>query len=1577
MKKRITAFLVIIALVLGNSYSVFAVDEPTKEEDANENMSSSHELTYEANNDGTHKVSCSAEGCTEHNSDSEECDVNDELICNLCKAEYEMPEAMLLSEEENHFNYINYSYGDVEGIVISSFSGGTTDKEIVIPNKIDGKNVIGIFKEAFYSEQYIESVVIPEGVLEVGQEAFYNCGSLKSVKIPNSCKTIGQDAFGQCRNLDTVQWGGVETFGKKSFQNCKIEEVVLPNSAKTLQDYSFNMQALKKITIPSSVTSIGDYTFDVCENLTICGDVGTYAETYANSKGYTFVANDNAGSEVDSGQCGDNLNWALSSDGTLIISGTGNMDDYVPANLAPWEQYKDDITKLKIEEGVTGIGNYAFYFHKNIAGTLELPSTIKSIGIEAFDNCWGITGKITIPEGTESVMVGSFAGCRNIEEISYPSTLTLLGNGPLNACYSLKKVINLSNNNLTLPNIEGKVWTKQGVPGYEIVAISNGTAILVDSIEDEKEDIEGTCGDDLNWKLTSDGRLIISGTGAMYDYRIPGVLSPWHDYCSSITDVELPEGLTHIGSWAFYDCRNWNTELNIPSTVKSIGTAAFYDCRAIKGALNLPSDLKRIEDRTFYGCESLTSIGSWPSNLNSIMHDAFIYCKGLEGDIKVPSTVLYIDELAFFCCSNIESIEFPNSVSYIGSRVIDNCSKLTKIVNKSNCEVATPGNYSPNEDYRWYLGDNISDETSSVKNNTAYKGTYVKFYNTSPATLTRFKRGDVVVAPEVDLKPGHELSGWYTSSGFAEDTKWDFSTTLNDAVSLYPKQVPKKYTLSFDYQGGTGDVTSTEIQYNNAYGTLPEAIREGYTFAGWYNDPSSGTKVSSSDKFLNEDNCTLYAHWSANNYTVTLNANGGNCSTSSILVSFNDAYGSLPTPSKVGANFKGWFTLAEGGTLISSTTKYEVAGDSVLYAQWDLCDYVVTLNPNGGVCDLSSKTLHYGDQYGTLPSPSRAGYTFGGWYDSATGGNIITEMSVFNKSSDETIYAHWVAVTYSITYNLDGGTNNSSNISEYTPESNTFYLQDPSKTGHTFVGWTGANGTTPEKNVSIVKGTVGDKEYTANWQPNTYKITLHYDTRGGVGVLPDIEKDVTYPSTSSSFTISSVEPSRDGFIFDGWYTEETAGTKIGSTYSAGDNNTAGNQTIVIYAHWNAITYHIEYVLNGGINADNPTTYNADMDIVLNPATKEGYVFDGWYDGDKKVTKIVKGTTGDISLEAKWKNPPKPESGESSSDNNSGDTDNSGNSGNTGNSSGGTTSTEDKQQETIPTYVAPEKKTLVEIERKNIDGTTTNLDIHVDGTVRETTPVSTATSAELSKLPINIAAPTVISDAKVIVDRGDALSAFEVEKVTLSVDVKTLGGNINITPEMVDVLKKEAVSKVGKKDAKTIDIKVNTTAANGNPVSFVVSSDDLKNNSLLYAYIIDPVTGGYIMTEVPAIKYDNKTGLMVNGLLGGFNYKLVSAKEAKEIEQSILDSIRLTQTNSKFIYVSAGSVVDLVGLLEPGVNVANINRVEYSAGGNKGVINQATGQLFINEGSKGTINVSIKVTLNNGLTKTVKAKLKVE
>lgn len=210
-------------------------------------------------------------------------------------------------------------------------------------------------------------------------------------------------------------------------------------------------------------------------------------------------------------------------------------------------------------------------------------------------------------------------------------------------------------------------------------------------------------------------------------------------------------------------------------------------------------------------------------------------------------------------------------------------------------------------------------------------------------------------------------------------------------------------------------------------------------------------------------------------------------------------------------------------------------------------------------------------------------------------------------------------LAFAINYVLDGGTNSENNPNEYVPEKLPLLLENPTKSGYKFVGWYDNENFTGEAITEISAGTMGDVTLYAKWNALDYRIS--YELNGGTNAENPDGYDV------SDLPVSLHAPSRTGYIFKGWYMGENRVLAI-------PVGTTGN--VVVSAKWEPITYTIDFDTNGGLPTLSSIDYTIESDsFTLQEITKAGYTFDGWYNGETKVTEITTGTYGNMTLVAKW------------------------------------------------------------------------------------------------------------------------------------------------------------------------------------------------------------------------------------------------------------------------------------------------------------------------------------------------------
>ena len=260
-----------------------------------------------------------------------------------------------------------------------------------------------------------------------------------------------------------------------------------------------------------------------------------------------------------------------------------------------------------------------------------------------------------------------------------------------------------------------------------------------------------------------------------------------------------------------------------------------------------------------------------------------------------------------------------------------------------------------------------------------------------------------------------------------------------------------------------------------------------------------------------------------------------------------------------------------------------------------------------------------------LPTPIRTGYIFLGW----TGEGITEPQKTIEipqgGTGDRTYTANWQVIEYTIITLLEGGNAGSSGEYFYTVEQ-TVTLPTPTRTGYTFLGWTGEGITTPQPNVTIPKGSTGDKTYIENWELTEYNITM--ELNGGSG-----QEKVVYTMTDEDFELPT--PTRNGYEFVGWTGE---GITTPQTSVIIPKGSTGNKAYT--ANWQVIEYTITLDTNGG-PVVSPIKYTVEDLFTLPYILRPGYEFAGWtLDGSGMLPFtpliIYPGTTGDLHYKAEWR-----------------------------------------------------------------------------------------------------------------------------------------------------------------------------------------------------------------------------------------------------------------------------------------------------------------------------------------------------
>ena len=442
---------------------------------------------------------------------------------------------------------------------------------------------------------------IPSGVTSIGEHSFRYCNNLSSITIPEGVTSIGKRAFYYCSNLSSIVIPeGVTSIGESSFAACGN---------------------LEDITIPSSISTIGSQAFRFCWALT----------------NVVYPGTDEQWAAIDIGTGNEsltvirNVRWEL-NDGILVINGTGPMKDYDPVTTAPWYDSRESIESVIIQDGITHIGDFAFWDCDNLLD-VTISQSVTGIGYEAFANCDNLRS-IAIPINITVIDLYAFVSCNSLVNIYYAGT--------------------------------DEQW--------EAIDIEEGNECLTKAYYQN-----------IKWEL-KDGILNIFGNGPMNDYSWGK--APWYSSRESIESVIIQDGITSIGDYAFYCCNNLS-DITIPQSVTRIGIGAFYDCNNLTNIL-VSSNITNIEKKAFAHCDNMTNIcviseNQCYSDINGVLFNSdktelLCYpCGKPDTSYLIPSSVTSIDDYAFNGCGNLNDIIIPEGVTNIGEMSFADCYNLVNI----------------------------------------------------------------------------------------------------------------------------------------------------------------------------------------------------------------------------------------------------------------------------------------------------------------------------------------------------------------------------------------------------------------------------------------------------------------------------------------------------------------------------------------------------------------------------------------------------------------------------------------------------------------------------------------------------------------------------------------------------------------------------------------------------------------------------------------------------------------------------------------------------------------------------------
>lgn len=496
-------------------------------------------------------------------------------------------------------------------------------------------------------------------------------------------------------------------------------------------------------------------------------------------------------------------------------------------------------------------------------------------------------------------------------------------------------------------------------------------------------------------------------------------------------------------------------------------------------------------------------------------------------------------------------------------------------------------------------------ENGTVGNKTLY-ARYVAF-DTNGGSDIEYEltiSGNKMSMPTEPKMDYYTFDGWYTDEALTK--KFDFSIPTK-TFTLYAKFEPTVYKITYVLNGGTNPQNQVlEYTVENTLVTLLNPTKTGYTFVGWFTDDKFTSSVVTELKNEHGDK-TFYANYSINKYTISFNTNAGT-EVEPITQNYQTSVSAPSSPAKNGYKFEGWYSDSALKNKYTFTTM--PAKDITLYAKWSLENYKITYNLEGGANNKnnpSSFTVESNDI--TLQSPTKTGYKFVGWYSDSAYRNAVTKIAKGTYTNVE-LFAKWEIITYTITYNVNGATH--SNPTTYTVETDLAYLADATLKGHTFGGWYKESAYSTRV-YQIGGGETGNITLYAKFTANTYDVYLDGTDEASFDVSFDLNgasgSIATQTITESNTLKYPSVPTRDGYVFGGWYADKDC---TGNLY---DFTALITSDITLYAKW--------------VKTDNSIAVNSNVTVNLNGREEQKFTFVPLVNGN--VTFTTTGTYDTLGI----------------------------------------------------------------------------------------------------------------------------------------------------------------------------------------------------------------------------------------------------------------------------------------------------------------------------------------------------------
>ena len=984
-----------------------------------------------------------------------------------------------------------------------------------------------------------------------------------------------------------------------------VTEAEVTYAVTSVADYAFQSQSITSVTIPTSIMSIGNWAFRDCYSLTNIRIEDSENALSMTAGYYSPFSAYNADIYITERNVYIGRNLTL-SDTYSVFDGITSVEfgpNVTTINSSLFYQAAK-LSSVTIGNGVTTIGDCAFQEAGSNEGVEELVVTmgsgVTSIGVQAFYSC-GHLKAVTLPSGLTEIKTYAFQST-GLTSITIPASVTNLGDWAFRDCYSLANIrIEDSSNALS---ITAGYWSPFSAYNADIYITERNVYIGRNlTLSDTYPVFDGITSVEFGPNVTTISQSMFYQATNLSSATIGSGVTTIGDQaflgCSKLTSVNIREGVTRIGAQAFHS--TGLTSVTIPASVMTIGNEAFNFINALESVTIVDSETPLTLENNYYGAfqngdgyginyyTRTIYIGRNIINYENRARTEFDTAE----DVIIGPKVTTINESMFDGCQHLRSVVIGDGVTSIGDNAFRNCGIF---VGGEGHEEAT-----------------VSKLTVTMGKNVKTIGDGA-FLNSSKLTSIEIPNGVTRIGADAFNNSGLTSVTIPASVETIGNQAFNFINSL-ESVTIADGDTPLTLENTFygAFQNGDADgrrytkkvyLGRNINNYNNRERTEFDTVEEltvgpkvttlrPYMFAGCYGlqsvDMTNATSLTSISEyaFANITGITSVKVPWLTPITINENVFASGAYSSAIL--------SVPAGTKEAyAAADGWKNfehVAHWSTLVTLTasnhgsivTEEATASNGTEQYRQPKDDAIIyTLNADTGY-ELTALT---DNAAAVSPLPAL--------------GEAQTRT---NTSGEEfvTLNATFSAINYTLEYELAGGSVASANPATYTIESTAITLNNPTREGYTFTGWTGTGLDAATTTVTIAAGSTGNRSYTATWTPTVYNIVY---TDGGTATPAN---PTTYTIETPTFTLTN--PTKTGHTFKGWKLNGVGDAMMTVTITQGSTG-----HIAYTATWQVNQYTITFDSNGGTEIDAiKQDYATEVVAPTNPE-RTGYTFAGWTPG---------------------------------------------------------------------------------------------------------------------------------------------------------------------------------------------------------------------------------------------------------------------------------------------------------------------------------------------------------------------------